>query len=274
MEQGNPTAAQASADGHADGGSEMLDAAAREQQGQASPSGQQGLPAGGRDEMLDAAVRGQQGQASADGHADGASEMLDAAVHEQQGQASATGLVSGQQGLSAGGLPPEHPLLQRAQQALRTQLQAALLDVNAKLREKRAALGVRLQRAAQEEAPGLEKGRKERERERERERLKASHSAAAWHEASAAQAMKRRREDTGVELFGQQEQLAKAQVALEQLNAEVQGRARARSDSTAALEQLKEQASDQAAVVNRENKQVGQKYNGGRDAGGTDVSHS
>ena len=43
---------------------------------------------------------------------------------------------------AAGGLPPDHPLLQRAQQALRKQLQQTLLDVDAKLREKRAALKV------------------------------------------------------------------------------------------------------------------------------------
>ena len=70
------------------------------------------------------------------------------------------------------------------------------------------------------------------------------------------QAMKRRREEVGVDMFGQQEQLAKAQVALDQLDAEAQHRARARSEAQADLDQLKEQASDQAAVVSRENKQV------------------
>ena len=39
-----------------------------------------------------------------------------------------------------GVLPPDHPLLQRAQQALRKQLQQTLQDVNAQLREKKQAL--------------------------------------------------------------------------------------------------------------------------------------
>ena len=59
-----------------------------------------------------------------------------------------------------------------------------------------------------------------------------------------------------MDMFGQQEQLANAQAALEQLSAEVAHRARARSEAQVGLEQLKEQASEQAAIVSRENKQV------------------
>ena len=60
----------------------------------------------------------------------------------------------------------------------------------------------------------------------------------------------------GVDLFAQQEQLAKAQNTIEQMDAEVASRAAARGGAEMALAELREQASDQQAVLHRENQQV------------------
>ena len=59
-----------------------------------------------------------------------------------------------------------------------------------------------------------------------------------------------------MDLFGRQEQLAKAQNTIEQLDAEVDSRAAARAAAEEALAELKEQASDQQAVLHREHQQV------------------
>ena len=59
-----------------------------------------------------------------------------------------------------------------------------------------------------------------------------------------------------MDLFGRQEQLAKAQSTIERMDEEIGGRAAARAAAEQALAELKEQASDQQAVLNREHQQV------------------
>jgi hypothetical protein len=148
-------------------------------------------------------------------HTSSSDRQDDPGQQEQQdddgdaGDAAASALLT----MPAGAMDPDHPLLQRAQRALKQQLESKRRQLEGELKEKRGTLKVR-------EPPG---GRCyleyccERQLNRISLRPHASVLTPAPPHAPPAlipQRTQQRREAVGVELYGYQQTLARLQLAL------------------------------------------------------------
>ena len=134
--------------------------------------------------------------------------------------------------LAGGGMDPDHPLLARAQAALRKQLEDRKRDVEERIREKEAELNVR----PRPRSPASAESRS------------FVPSVPIWTPAPdpprsphhPAQKEKKRREAVGVELYGVQQNLGKLQQQLDRTVEDQAATARARSQAESDLRQLQE----------------------------------
>ena len=179
------------------------------------------------------------------------------------GEEEAEGFGSGEQGGSGGAaaaepaaepgdgggdgedvaaLPPDHPLLQRAQEALFQQLQATKLRLQEELRERRQALKARSITCSG-----------------------AGPQSSLWRQHAeplfappplCTQDAKAAREAAGVELYGFQQHLARLQLSLERSAERCAEVAAERGAAEAAARQAARQAADEAAATAEQAKRV------------------
>ena len=155
-------------------------------------------------------------------------------------------------------LPPDHPLLRRAQEALHRQLAEQKLRLQEELRERKKALKVGRGGCWALAVPGALCGRRclPHFMRKHSQPLLLSHPCVALCLPNPLQDAKQKREDVGVELYGFQQHLAKLQLALERAGDEHAAVAGQRVEADGTLAALRAEVAREEAATAEEQGRV------------------